>query len=245
MSSGETLTSAAIQIQSPRSGLQNPKWKFVEQTRRSDGPYFVYQARTDQDLEAVDFLWNAVYGDECGWLSPADGPRYLDRFHAYSTYLLARAEGRAVGTMRLVADSPEGLPIEQFASISDLRGNSALIECQRLMILPEFRARRWQELPYGVLSALFKACLHWCVTNSMSHIVADVFTNTKTTPITPLMGLGFEETGKEFIDTELNEPDKSIALILKVGELFSRPFRTDSPFFRYLMEYDESIDVYS
>jgi N-acyl amino acid synthase FeeM len=228
----------------PETARRPGGWQFTEQPR-SLGDYRVHRAGSERDLAAVDSLWNAVYGDECGWLKPADGPRYLDRFHPHSTYLVAWVADEPVGTMRLVADSPAGLPIEQFASISELRGNRALVECQRLMILQEFRNRRWQQLPYGVLGALFKACLHWCITNSLSHIVADCFTATKTTPIGILKNLGFEDTGKVFIDTELDEPGESIALILKVGELFSRPFRTDSPFFRYLMEYDEYIDVYS
>lgn len=224
---------------------QRSSWRFIEQFRPGDGPYYVSPARSRQDFEAVNQLWNAVYGDECGWLPPAEGARYLDRYHAHSTYLVAKAEGRAVGTMRLVADSREGLPIEQFVDIADLRGERTLVECQRLMILPEFRNRRWQDLPYGVLGALFKGCLHWCVANSLTHVIADLFTSTKTTPIGVLKSIGFEDTGKEFIDTELSEPDKSIALILRIGELFSRTFRTNSPFYRYLMEYDEKVDVYS
>jgi N-acyl-L-homoserine lactone synthetase len=220
-------------------------WEFIEKTRPGDGSYYVSRARSDQDLAAVDLLWNSVYGDECGWLEPANGPRYLDRYHTHSTYLVAKAEGRPVGTMRLVVDSAEGLPIEQFVDISDLRGNRTLVECQRLMILQEFRNRRWRELPYGVLGALFKGCLHWSLANSLSHVIADLFTSTKTTPISALMGLGFEETGKEFIDTELEEAGTSIALILRLGELFSRPFRTDNSFYRYLAEYDENIDVYA
>jgi N-acyl-L-homoserine lactone synthetase len=224
---------------------RRPAWEFIEKIRPGDGPYYVSRAHSDQDLAAVDFLWNSVYGDECGWLEPARGPRYLDRYHAHSTYLVAKAEGRPVGTMRLVANSAEGLPIEQFVDISDLHGNRALVECQRLMILQDFRNRRWRELPYGVLGALFKACLHWSLANSHTYIIADLFTSTKTTPISMLRGMGFEETGKEFIDTELAEPGTSIALILRLGELFSRPFRTDNPFYRYLAEYDDNIDVYA
>jgi len=204
----------------------------------------VYKAATEDDFEAVDAIWNAVYGAECGWLKPADGLRHKDRYHTYSTYLLAKVAGRPVGTMRLVADSPESLPIEQFVSIAELRGDRRIIECQRLMVLADYRNKRWPELPYGVLGALVKACLHWCVVNGVTHILADLFLNTKTTPLQSLMAIGFEETGKEFIDTELNEPDRSVALLLRVGELFSRPFRTTSPFYRYLMAYDDHVHVY-
>ena len=60
-----------------------------------------------------------------------------------------------------------------------------------------------------------------------------------------LLSMGFTETGLEFVDTELNEPDRSVALLLQVGELFSRSFRSDAPFYRYLMSYDEVVDVYA
>jgi N-acyl-L-homoserine lactone synthetase len=220
-------------------------WTFVESLREPDSSHYVYTAKEDDDLAAVDALWNAVYGDEFGWLKKAAKPHYLDRFHKHSAYLVAKAEGRTVGTMRLVGDSPEGLPVEQFTSISELRGQRTLIECTRLMILPEYRNRSWQEMPFGVLGALFKGCLHWSIVNGYSHIIADLFTGTKTTPMAILLGMGFEETGKEFIDTELHEPDRSVALLLEVGELFSRSFRTERPFYRYLMAYDERIDVYT
>ncbi|MFC5657097.1 N-acyl amino acid synthase FeeM domain-containing protein [Streptomyces nogalater] len=208
-------------------------------------PFFLYTASSEADFEAVDSLWEAVYGDECGWLPPADGPRHKDRYDDRSTYLLARVEGTVVGTMRLVEDGTGGLPIEQFVAIDELRApRRRLMECQRLMILPEFRNRRYEQMPYGVLAALVKGCIHWCVVHDVTHIVADLFTETTTTPIGPLVALGFEETGKEFIDTELEGSGRSIALLLRVAELFSRPFRTEAPFYRYLMEYDEVINVH-
>lgn len=148
--------------------------------------------------------------------------------------------------MRLVRDSTDGLPIEQFADITELRGrNRRLIECQRLMILSECRNQRLPEMPYGVFAALVKGCLHWSLRNNYSHIVADLFLSTATTPMAPLLALGFTETGIEFVDSELDEPDRSIALLLDLGELFSRAFRCTSPFYRYLMEPDTEVAVYT
>ncbi len=68
--------------------------------------------------------------------------------------------------------------------------------------------------------------------------------STATTPMAPLLALGFTETGIEFVDTELAEPDESVALLLEVGELFSRPFRSSNPFYRYLMTPCGVVDVY-
>jgi N-acyl-L-homoserine lactone synthetase len=223
------------------------KWEFSEAERYRPQGAGVYLASTDSDLNHIDSLWRAVYGDEYGWLSPEASALHKDQYHHNSVYLLCAAEGRPVGTMRLVQDSDQRLPIEQFASIDGLRANGSrrLIECQRLMILKEYRNRRLTGMPFGAFAALAKGCLHWCLRNGYSHIVADLFRSTATTPMAPLLALGFEETGIEFVDTELNEPDQSVALLLEVGELFSRPFRCNNQFYRYLMEPDTMISVYS
>lgn len=221
-------------------------WRFVDQTPGVVDGFAVRKAAGDSDLDEVDKLWRAVYGDECGWLATDASALHKDRFHPHSVYLLASAEGKVVGTMRLVLDSDERLPVEQFVDIERLRGHGdrRLIECQRLMILPDLRNKRFPSMPFGVLAVLVKGCLHWCLQNGISHIVADLFLNTATTPMAPLLALGFTETGLEFVDTELDEPDRSVALLLDVGELFSRPFRCDNPFYRYLMAPDEIVDVY-
>ncbi|MCF7548207.1 GNAT family N-acyltransferase [Pseudonocardia sp. WMMC193] len=221
--------------------------RFRERCIATDSPFRVGFARTEEELRDVDLLWRAVYGTECGWLA-ADAPALIDdRYHPHSTYLLARVAGEPVGTMRVVADSPERLPVEQFVGIEKLRGDGdrRLVEVQRLMVLPQFRRRRYPEMPFGVLAALVKGCLHHCIQQGASHIVADLFLNTPTTPMRTLLSMGFTETGLEFVDTELNEPDRSVALLLQVGELFSRSFRSDAPFYRYLMSYDEVVDVYA
>jgi N-acyl-L-homoserine lactone synthetase len=228
----------------PRAGQPRNGWLFVSESKRP-ATCRVYQAETAEDFAGLGELWKAVYGTECGWLDPAAALAYKDRYDPHATYLMATVDDQFVGTMRLVADSAEGLPVEQFVSIGDLRGGERrLVECQRLMILPQQRNRRWPELPYGVLGGLVKGSLHWCIMNGFSHILADVFLGTRTTPMNLLLALGFTETGKYFVDTELNEADHSTALLLRVGELFSRPFRTTSPFYRYLMEYESTVDIY-
>ncbi|MEU6586872.1 GNAT family N-acyltransferase [Nocardia sp. NPDC046763] len=207
----------------------------------------VFMATRDTDYASVDAIWREVYGHECGWLPPDAPALHDDRYHENSAYLIAVIGGRAVGTMRLVRDSDLGLPVEQFASIRELRGGGkrTLIECQRLMIVSRHRNTRVADMPYGVFAALVKGCLHWCIRNGYTHIVADLFLNTETTPMAPLLALGFDETGIKFVDTELSEPDESVALLLEIGELFSRPFRSGNPFYRYLMEPDANIAVYS
>ncbi|MDQ2583485.1 GNAT family N-acetyltransferase [Saccharothrix yanglingensis] len=221
-------------------------WRFVEDCAPVPNGSGIRLATIESDFDDVDTVWREVYGREHGWL-PADAPAlHKDRYHPNSAYLIAAADGHPVGTMRLVVDTPEGLPIEQFTGIDALRvGDRRLVECQRLMVMGEYRNRRAPGMPYGVFAALVKGCLHWCLRHGYSHIVADLFLNTSTTPMAPLLALGFTETGIEFVDSELDEPDRSVALLLELGELFSRPFRSTNPFYRYLIEPDTNIAVYS
>jgi N-acyl-L-homoserine lactone synthetase len=221
-------------------------WRFLPTPRPAIHGTGVYPAESRSDFDHVEELWRAVYGRELGWL-PADAAAlHADRFHPHSVYLLAQVDGEVVGTMRLVRDSDAGLPVEQFVSIEKIRDAATprLIECQRLMIMPDQRNQRLAEMPFGVLGALVKGCLHWCLANGYSHIVADLFVDTPTTPTAPLLALGFTETGLEFVDTELAEPDRSTALLLQVGELFSRAYRCASDFYHYLIAPDPAVDVY-
>ncbi|WP_233606686.1 GNAT family N-acyltransferase [Micromonospora sp. Llam0] len=222
-------------------------WRFdpVQKIRSNEAA--IYLASSLSDLHEVDRLWREVYGRELGWLHADKGTLYGDRYHPHSVYLLATVGGSVVGTMRLVRDAQQGLPVEQFVPIDKIRAEPGrrLVECQRLMILEAYRNQRLSRMPFGILAALVKGCLHWCIQNDVSHVVADLFTGTQTTPLSPLLALGFTETGLEFIDTQLNEPDRSIALLLHIGELFSRSFRSDSAFYRYLMAPDDAIDVYT
>lgn len=221
-------------------------WRFAERMPSYPDGFAVYPAATDSDLDEVEKMWQAVYGHEYGWL-PADAPvLHKDNYHPYSVYLLAAVSGSVVGTMRLVMDSAQRLPIEQFASIDVLRGDGdrRMIECQRLMILADVRNKRYDEMPFGVFAALVKGCLHWCLRNHWSHIVADLFLDTATTPMTSLLALGCVKTDIEFVDTELDEPSRSVALLLDTGELFSRSYRCDNPFYRYLSTPDDVVAVY-
>jgi len=204
--------------------------------------FAVSLATTEAELGAVDDLWRAVYGRERGWIDPLQrGCLYRDRYHDHSIYLLASAEGHAVGTMRLVLNSGSGLPVEQFVSLNEGGGATRSIECQRLMVLPAYRKRRdEQRCPYGVFAALMKATLHHCLENRITHVVADLFLDTDTTPRRQLAVLGFRELGEPFVDFELTEASKSIALILEIADLLATTFRDKDAFHRYLVTPDEA-----
>lgn len=136
--------------------------------------------------------------------------------------------------MRLVHDSPIGLPIEQFVDVSDLKRGRKVIECQRLMVLSEYRTYRDRVLPFGAFGALVKSTVHHCLEQQRDHIIADCFLNTPTTPIRQLKGIGFVETGRTFTDHELAESGESTALLLKMETLHQLIRAAETDYFRYL-----------
>ncbi|WP_437626766.1 N-acyl amino acid synthase FeeM domain-containing protein [Sorangium sp. So ce1151] len=197
----------------------------------SDG---VRKAETPDEFEDLHRILTEVYVREFNWLDRDVTRMEEDPYHPYSTYLMAYAGPRAIGMMRLVHDSPIGLPIEQFVDVSDLKQGRTVIECQRLMVLPDHRSHRNAELPFGPFGALVKATVHHCLLHRRDYIIADCFRDTRTTPLRQLMAIGFVETGRDFRDHELAEAGLSTALLLKMEDLHQLIRRRESRYFRYL-----------
>jgi hypothetical protein len=204
--------------------------------------FSVWVATSEEELAEVDGLWRDVYGRERHWLDPEQhGELYRDRYHAHSTYLVASADDRAIGTMRLVSNSDERLPVQQFMSPDALTRRMRVIECQRLMVRADYRKRRDERTcPFGVFASLIKATLHHCLRNRVTHVVADLFTDTDTTPMGQLGALGFRQLGEPFVDFELSEKSTSVALMLEIADLLSAAFRHKEPFHRYLVTPDDA-----
>lgn len=194
----------------------------------------VYKAETPEDFQALHRLLREVYAREFNWVSADVNRMEQDRYHPYSTYLLACAGSQPIGMMRLVHDSRVGLPIEQFVDVSDLKRGRTVIECQRLMVQSEYRAYRDSQLPFGAFGALVKETVHHTLENRKDYIIADCFVNTPTTPVRQLKGIGFVETGKTFTDHELAESGQSTALLLKMETLYQLIRTPQNDYFRYL-----------
>jgi hypothetical protein len=212
---------------------------------RTAGTFRVHLARTDRELQGVDALWRAVYGRERGWLSElTPGPLYRDEFHEHSSYIVAECNGQAIGTMRLVHDSPRGLPVDRFADLSAAKRDRNVVECQRLMVLPEYRkSRNRVEMPFGVYPALIRATVQYCLRKGVTHVFADLFTSTDTTPMQSLECLGFKRVGSEFVDYDLKEPSKSVALVLDVPDAVARARRSKRALLVYLLGCDEDVVI--
>ncbi|WP_263748240.1 N-acyl amino acid synthase FeeM domain-containing protein [Plectonema radiosum] len=202
-------------------------------------------ASTSNDFEQINRLWHEVYVKEMGWLQTTSQDLFHDRYHPYSVYFLASIDEVAVGTLRLVFDSSIGLPVEQFFHLGLLKINHRFVEGQRMMVSSSFRHRKFKSAPFGLLMSLNKAAFHYCFMSGVTHILADAFVNTPTTPIKAFKALGFEEVGCPFADTELSDSSKSVMLILGMDRLISKAYIAQGKLFKYLLEFDPNFHFYN
>lgn len=208
-------------------------------------------ARTPTDFQHVSRLWKAVYVDELGWLPDGAAHPADDGYHPYSTYLLAYAVDESessqlpIATLRVVASSPLGLPVQQFMPLPSSIRAWQPVEIQRFMILDGFRSKRVKPgAPYGVSFGMIKACVQLCMMRGYSHYILDSFVNSPLSQVETFRLIGFEELGAPFRDTELAAPYMSVALFLDSARLASHLYGGSSRLLRYLRTDDPSLRLY-
>lgn len=97
-------------------------------------------ARTPAEHADVLRLREAVYVQDQERLSDtAQTAATFDRFDAFSDYIVGYSGTEAIGTIKIVPDSPSGLPCEDVADITALRSGHRLVEFGHLMTLPGMR----------------------------------------------------------------------------------------------------------
>src|SRR5262249_8846501 len=165
---------------------------------------------------------------------------HSDVYHPYSTYILlelvdANGDQEPVGTARLVADSPVGLPIERFFPLGPLKDGRKFIEIQRLIVLADFRSRRFVGAPFGLMARLMRDTMSYAIgVAHASHVVADVFIDPQVSPVGPLEQIGFVRVGGVFQDTELRAKTPSCAMVIN-RDRFLRQMLSATP--RRLLRY--------
>lgn len=207
---------------------------FPVPTRRTNQ---VYIASAEPDLAKVQAIWEEVYKEELGWLDETNTDPRNDRFHASSVYLLATgSEGEPVGVMRMVIDSAQGLPVENFIDIAPLRhaAQGSLVECARLMVPARYRDQKFAAYPHGVFAALVKAALHHCLKEKNYNVLANCFLDTRTTPIKALLQMGFKDLNIRFRD-ELKEASECTVLHLDIKDMLSIFYGRENGLGNYIM----------
>ena len=113
--------------------------------------------RDDPRMEELFRLRYQVYCTECGFESPSDHPNGLefDEYDQYSSHFCAVVAdtGRIIGTVRIIHDSPLGLPVDHHCVLdaeTKYSGNSRMVgEISRLAISKDFRRREIDRAIYA------------------------------------------------------------------------------------------------
>jgi N-acyl amino acid synthase of PEP-CTERM/exosortase system len=108
-------------------------------------------------MEELYRLRYQVYCTECGFESPEDHPDGLeyDEYDPFSSHFCAIVEGseRIIGTVRIIHDSPLGLPIESHCELdpeTKFSGDHRHVgEISRLAISKDFRRRAIDKAIYS------------------------------------------------------------------------------------------------
>lgn len=135
---------------------------------QSDGFTF-FQAKSAEERERVYRLRHRLYAEE-GYLEPTAFPeeRLQDEFDPAAVQLLAvDRTGEPAGTLRIVFDSPRGLPIERvFPFQAPGVARDRLVEISRFAIARHCRGGHREVLSgFGKLCHLSiraKGITHWC-----------------------------------------------------------------------------------
>lgn len=144
------------------------------------------------DLEALFRFRHEIYVEQLGWLPPTPAGLIRDEFDDLAfNYAAFDDGGFIVGSMRVVPDSPFGLPLEHCSPLNGYRCGKQLVELCRLAVHPDCPNRRLGGL-------LMKAGFQRADLYGATHVVLDTYVGDATAPLYDKMG--FERVTDEYGD---------------------------------------------
>lgn len=168
-------------------------------------------ARTEAERADVILLRDAVYVQDQGRLADtADTAATFDRFDGTAEYIVGYLDGVAVGTVKVVPDSPSGLPCDDTVDLSLLRPRNRLVEFGHLMTLPKLRN---QEIG---LALMRQALVHSVRRHRVTHIIGDFFVDDSGGLRTFYRDLGFVALGEPYADERFQGAPLSLVATLDV-----------------------------
>lgn len=180
-------------------------------------------------------LRDTVYVQDQGRLAdPHDMATTFDRFDGQAAYILAEYDGKPVGTVKVIPDSPAGLPCEDMIDISAVRGSdrggARLIEISHLMAIPSVRNRT-------VGMALMRQALIYAVWRyDATHVLGDFFADERGGLLSFYQTIGFQVVGEPYMDARFQGAPLSVVGALSVADAVARlPGSTGRE--RQLLEY--------
>jgi len=183
-----------------------------------------FRRAVDQaDLDAIMRLRDDIYvQDQDRLADAADFQSSFDVYDEYATYIIGAVDGRDVGVVKVIADSPIGLPCDTTVDLAPLRKQGRLAEIGHLMTLPDTRHR-------GVGVALMKVALDHAMDHGPVDIVLGDFFATPQGGLHEFyQSLGFFQVGETYRDDRFRNSPWSVVGGLDISRAIHRAREDDA-----------------
>ncbi len=186
--------------------------------------------KDEQGLVDILKLRKEVYISEDQRINSVDDfAESFDRYNSHSTYFLAFYKDQAVGTIKVIEDSPIGLPCDEVTNIDNWKNKGKVVEFCHLIVLPEFRKS-------NVVFHLMREALKYTIeTINAKYILADSFLDKKNHLKASYL-LGFIEIFGPYKDSRFGNSPESSLIILDISKLYNI-YRTAKGEKRKLLEF--------
>src|SRR4051794_7372389 len=173
------------------------------------------------DKAALLRLRDLVYVRDQGRLGDVDDMAgTFDRFDSRAVYLLAEERSGSVaepvGTVKIVEDSPLGLPCEDMVDLAGFRPGKRLAEFGHLMTIPQIRNRN-----VG-MRLMREALMHSVTRLGATHVLGDFFAEADGSLRGFYTDLGFVGLGEPYQDARFKDAPLSVVGALDLEQAAAR-----------------------
>ena len=161
---------------------------------------------TDVALSEVYKFRQRVLVEELGYIAD-EKDNLSDIYDNYAHNYAAYAEnGEIAGVMRVVVDSPIGLPVEKLKPLNGARKDKYIVEACRLAVAKDYRSSR-------LFIKLIAAAYQCAMKIGSTHMVLDTYLNEE-----PLYKrLGFKRVSEPYTDPESNRGSLVVAMMAEIS----------------------------
>jgi predicted GNAT family N-acyltransferase len=172
------------------------------------------------DLRDLFAFRYRVYVDELGWLTPsspvpafADSEAFhssllVDQFDSVALNYAAFKDGRIVGSIRVVPDTPLGLPLETCSPLNGFRANKRAVELSRLCVT---RDHRGSSLALLLMKAGWQAARR----QGATHVLVDSYLDSTDPKENMYLRLGFAPISAPYTDPNYLIDDLCVSLAIE------------------------------
>jgi putrescine aminotransferase len=169
-------------------------------------------ARTADDKRAILALRDSIYvQDQNRLVDVADMTSTFDRFDPYAVYLMALDGAEPIGCVKVVPDSPAGLPCEDTVDLARARNVGPIVEFGHLMTLPRVRHR-------SIGQRLMRSALVYSIReHGAAGVVGDFFIDDVGRLRAFYTMIGFEAVGEPYRDVRFKDAPLSVVAWLDLA----------------------------